>query len=135
MEMYKVPKPDAEGALELLQQIRTELERQRREQRNAIQQLITEIRDLLEKIAWRSPPFKPAAKKQCPLSVEVCCNEEQESEMHATAVFLADSEEALRLLVGVHSGATAPPRNSVRLAWRSAATRSRSPRCMPQPCS
>ena len=47
--------------------------------------------------------------------MEVCSDEEQGTETHATAVFLADSKGALRVLVGVHSGATAEVRSSSRV--------------------
>ena len=93
---------------------RSELERQRREQRKALHQLTADIRELREKIARRTRPPEPAAKRQRPLSVGVCPDEEQEPETHATAVFLVDSKRALRLLVGVHSGATAESRSSPR---------------------
>ena len=115
LELSKeVTKPDAEWARELLQQIRTELERQRREQRKAFQQFIVDILELREKIAGRTPPPEPAAKSQRPLSVPVGSDEEPEPETHATAVFLVDSKGALRLPVGVHSGATAGARSSPR---------------------
>ena len=71
MELSKeMPKRDAEWARELLQQIRTELERQRREQRKALQQLITDIRELMEKISrWRR--FRDARHRLSPpLSVD-----------------------------------------------------------------
>ena len=60
----EVMKPDAEWAGELLHQIRTELERQRREQRKALQQLITDIRGLVEKMSRRTPPAESAAKRR-----------------------------------------------------------------------
>ena len=139
----EVTKPDAEWARELLQQIRTELERQRREQRKALQQLIADIRELREKTARRTPPPEPAAKSQRPLSVEVCPDEEPEPETHATAVFLVDSKRALRLLVGMHSGATAESRSSPRATGsltelakappRKSRSRSRSARASPPP--
>ena len=45
MDLSKeVTKPDAEWVRDLLHQIRTELERQSREQRKALQQLISDIR-------------------------------------------------------------------------------------------
>ena len=115
LELSKaVTKPDAERARELLQQIRTKLEHQRREQRKALQQLIADIRELREKIARRTPPPELTVKRQRPLSVEVCSDEEPEPETHAVAVFLVDSKGALRLLVGVDSGATAEARSSPR---------------------
>ena len=57
MDLSKeVTKPDAEWAREFLHQIRTEFERQRREQRKALQQLISDIRELMEKISRPTPP-------------------------------------------------------------------------------
>ena len=114
LELSKaVTKPDAERARESLQQIRTKLEHQRRAQRKALQQLIADIRELREKIARRTPPPELAVKRQRPLSVEVCSDEEPEPETHAIAVFMVDSKGALRLLVGVHSGATAEAGSSL----------------------
>ena len=48
-----VAMPDTEWARELIQQIRTEFERQRREQRKVLQQLIAGIKELMEQSAYR----------------------------------------------------------------------------------
>ena len=65
-------KPDAEWAKGLLQQIRTEFERQRLDQRKVLQQLIAGIKKLMDRIARRVAPEKPAAKRARPLSVDIC---------------------------------------------------------------
>ena len=109
-------KPDPERARELLQQIRTKLERQRPEQRKALQQLITDIRELMEKISRRTPPAEPAATRRRPPSVEVYCDNEGGPEEHAIALFPADISEALRLLVGVPAGDVAESWSSPRVA-------------------
>ena len=100
----------------MLQQIRTEVERQRREQRKALQLLITDIRELMEKCSRRIPPAEPAAKRRRPPAVEVYSDEEGEPEEHATALFAADTSGALRLLVGVPAGDAAESRSSPRAA-------------------
>ena len=58
-----VAKLDAEWARELFQQIRTEFERQRRDQRKVLQQLIGGSKELMERIARRVTPEEPAAKR------------------------------------------------------------------------
>ena len=109
-------KPDAEWARELLQQISTEPERQRREQRKALQQLTTDIRELMEKISRRKPPAEPVAKRRRPLAVEVCSDEEGKHEEHASVLFVANTSRALRLLVGVPAGDAAESRSFPRVA-------------------
>ena len=97
----EVAKPDAEWVQKLLQQIRTEFKRQRREQRKVLQQLTASIRELMEKIAQRATPEEPAAKRMRPLSVEVCSDGDEGSEVRATALFVAEPTGALGILVDV----------------------------------
>ena len=112
----ELTKPDAEWAHELLHQIRTELERQRREQRKVIQQLITDIRELMEDISRRTPPAEPAAKRRRPLAVEICSDKDGEHEEHASALFVADTSGALSLLVKVPVCDSPETRSSPRVA-------------------
>ena len=60
----EVTKPDAEWAMELLQKIWTEFERQRREPRKVLQQLITGSKELMKQIARPVAPEEPAAKSR-----------------------------------------------------------------------
>ena len=113
MDLSKgVTKPDAQWARELLHQIRTEFERQRREQRQVLQQLTTDIRELMEKSSRRTLPAKAAAKRRRSPTVEACSDEEGEPEEHVTALFVADTSSALRRLVGVPAGDAAESRSS-----------------------
>ena len=117
MDLSKeVTKPDAEWARELLQQLRIEFKRQRREQRKPFQQLITDIRELMEKSSRRMPPAEPATKRRRPIAVEICSDEEGEHEEHATALFVADTSGALSLLVGVPTSGAAESWSSPRVA-------------------
>ena len=59
----EVAKPDAEWVGELIQQIKAEFERQRREQGKVLQQLMAGIKELMEEIARRVAPEVPAAKR------------------------------------------------------------------------
>ena len=115
MDLSKVMKSDAEWAREL-QQIRTELEQQRREQRKVLQQLISDIRKLIEKVSRRTPPAEPAAKRRRPLAVELCSDEEGEHEERPTALFVADTSGALSFLVGAPAGGAPESRSFPRVA-------------------
>ena len=97
----EVAKPDAEWARERLQQTRTEFERQRREQRKVLQQLIVGIKELVEQIARRATPEGPAAKRVRPLSVEICSEGDEGSEVRPTALLVAEPSGGLGFLVGV----------------------------------
>ena len=97
----EVAKPDTEGVPEPLQRIRTEFERQRREQRKVLQQRITSIRELMENIARRAAPEELAAKRVRPLSVEVCSDGDEGSEVRVTALFVAEPTGALGKLFDV----------------------------------
>ena len=110
----EVAKPDAEWARVLLQQIRTEFERQRREQQNVLQQLISGIKELMEQIARGAIPEEPAAKSARPLSVEVCSDGDEGSEVHAAALFVAEASGALGILVGVPVAELAEARSTPR---------------------
>ena len=113
MDLSKgLTKRDAEWGCELLQQIRIELKCQRREQRKAFEQLIADIRELVENISRRTPPADPAAQRRRPPTVELCFDDEGEPEEHPTAVFVADTSGALRLLVGVPARDAAESRGS-----------------------
>ena len=117
MDLSKeVMRPDAEWAHELLQQIRTKFERQRREQRKALQQLSNDIRELMERISRRMPPAEPATKRRRPLAVEICSDEEGEPEESPTALFVADTSGAFSFLVGVPGGDAAESWSSPRVA-------------------
>ena len=107
-------KPDAEGVRELLQQIRTEFEPQHREQRKVLQQLTASIRELMETIARRATPEEPAAKRMRPLSVEVCSDGDERSEVRATALFVAEPTGALGILVCVPVADLAEARSTPR---------------------
>ena len=94
----EVAKPDAECVRELFQQIRTKVERQRRERRKVLQQLVASIRELMEKIVRRAAPEEPAAKRMRPRSVEAFSEDGEISEVRATAVFVAEPIGALAFL-------------------------------------
>ena len=106
-------KPDAEWARELLQ-IRTEFERQRREQRKVLQQLLAGIKELMEQIARRATPEEPAAKRARPLSVDICCDGDEGSEVRPIALLVAEPSEALGILVGVIIAELAEARSTPR---------------------
>ena len=55
----------------------------------------------MEKIAQRATPEEPAAKRMRPLSVEVCSDGDEGSEVRATALFVAEPTGALGILVAV----------------------------------
>ena len=144
MDLSKeVTKPDAEWAREFLQQIRAELERQRREQQQALQQLIADRLELMEKSSRRTPPAEPVGKRRRPPSVEVCSDDEGGTETRATALVVADTSGALRLLVRVPAADVAEARSSPRVAGsvaeledgppRKSRSRSRSARPSPPP--
>ena len=86
-----VARPGAEWARELIQQIRTEFERQRREQRKVLQQLIAVIKELMEQIARRVTPEEPAAKRARPASVEIGSDGGEGSEVRPTALLAAEA--------------------------------------------
>ena len=56
----EVAMPDAERGRELIQHIRTEFERQRREQRKVLQQLIAGIKELMERLRAAQHQRSPA---------------------------------------------------------------------------
>ena len=99
--LKEAAKPDAEWARELLQQIRFEFERQRREPRKVLQQLIAAIKELMERIARSVIPEEPAATRVRPLSVEICSHGDEGSEVRRTALLVAQPSEGLGILVGV----------------------------------
>ena len=110
----EVAKPEAGWVRELLQQIQAEFERQRREQRKVLQQLISSIRELMENIARRAAPEEPAAKRVRPLRVKVCSDGDEGSEVRATALFVAEPTGALAILVGVPLADKAEARSTPR---------------------
>ena len=111
----ELTKPDGEWARELLEQIRAELEHQRREQRKTLQQLIADIRELMETTSRRMPPAELAAKRRRPPSVKICSDDEGVPETRATALFVADAWGVLRLLVRVPADDVAEARSSPRV--------------------
>ena len=110
----EVTKPDMEWVPELLQQIRTEFERQRREQRKIVQQLIAGIKELMEQIARRAVSKKPAAKLARPLSVEIRSDGDEGSEVRPAALLVAEPLGALGILVGVLITESAEARSTRR---------------------
>ena len=110
----EVAKPDAEWVRELLQQIRTEFERQRREQRKVLQQLIAGIKELMEQIARRARPEEPAAKRARPVSVELYSDDDEGSEVRPTALRVAEASGALDIFVGVPMAELAEARSTPR---------------------
>ena len=97
----KAAKQDADWVRELLQQIRTEFERQRREQRNVLQQLTAGTKDLMEQIVRRATPEEPVAERACPASVDICSDGDEGSEVRPTALLVVEPSGALGILVGV----------------------------------
>ena len=125
----EVAKPDAEWVRELLKRFRTEFERQRREQRKVLQQLIAGIKELMEQIARRAK--EPAAKRARPVSVEVCSDSEEGSEVRPTALLVADASGGLGILVGVPVAELAEARSTPRATESVAQPRSVAP--LPSP--
>ena len=93
--------------MELIQQIRTEFERQRREQRKVLQQQIVGIKELMEQIARHVTPEEPAAKCARPASV-------RGSGVRPTALLVAEASGALVVLVGVPVAELAEARGTPR---------------------
>ena len=97
----EVAKPDTDWVRELVQQVRAELDRQRREQRKTLQQLITGIKELMETIAHRAASEEPSAKCARPASVGISSDGGEGSEVCPTALLVAEASGALGILVGV----------------------------------
>ena len=114
MDLCKeVAKRDTEWVPELLWQIRAEFERQRREQRKVLQQLITGI-ELMERIARRTTSEEPAAKRVRPLSVETCSDGDGGSEVRPSALLVAEPSGALGIRAGVPVADLAEARSTPR---------------------
>ena len=107
----EVAKPGAEWLGELIQQIRAEFERQRREQRKVLQQLMAGIKELMEQIARRVAPEVPAASAR-PASMEISSNGGEGSEVRPTSLLVADASGALGILVGMPAAELAGARST-----------------------
>ena len=107
-------RPDAEWARELVQQIKTEFERQRREQRKVLQQLTAGVKELMEQFARRVAPEEADAKRARPASVETSSNGGEGSEVRPTALLVAEASGALGVLVGVPLAELAEGRSTPR---------------------
>ena len=118
----KVAKPNAEWTRGLLQQIRTEFERQRREQRKLVQLLSAGIKELMERIARRVTPEQPAAKRVRPPSMETCSYGDEGSDVRPTALVAAEPPGSLGILVGVPVPELAETRSTLRATESVAAT-------------
>ena len=127
----EVAKLDAEWVRELLQQIRTEPGRQRREQRKVLQQLIAGIKKLTEQIARRAIPEEPAAKRVRPLSMEICSDGDKGSEVRPTALLVAEPSGASGILVGVPVVELAEARSTLRSTESVEASEKMTPRKSP----
>ena len=110
----EVANPDAEWARELLPQMRTEFERQGREQRKVLQQLIAAIKELMERMARRGTPEEPDAKRTRPLSVDICPHGEEGAEISPTILVVAEPSGTLGIPVVVPLAELAEPRSTPR---------------------
>ena len=110
----EVARPDAEWVRELIQQTRTEFERQRWEQQKVLQQLLAGIKDLMEPFARRVPPDEPTAKRAPPASVAISSDGGEISEMRPTALLVAEASGALGILAGVPLAGLAEARSTSR---------------------
>ena len=109
-----VAQPDTEWIRELVQQIRTEFERQRGEQRKTPQQPTAGIEDLTEKIARGGASEEPTAKRTRPASAEISFDGGEGSEVRPTALRVAEASAALGILVGVPLSDLAEPHRTPR---------------------
>ena len=66
----------------------------------------------MEKIVRRVGPEEPAAKRVRALSVQVCSEDDEDSELRAIAMFLAEPTGALGILFCVPSADLAEARNT-----------------------
>ena len=110
----EVAMPDADWVKELVQQARAEFDRNRREQRKTLQQLITDIKDLIKKVARRVSSKEPSAKRARPASVEISSDGGEGSEVRPTALLVAEASGALGILVCVPAAELAGARSTLR---------------------
>ena len=109
----EVAKPDAEWVRELIQRIRAEFERQRREQRKVLQQLMAGIKELMAQIALRVAPEVPSRSARA-ASREISSDGGEGCEVRRTALLVADASGALGILVGVPAAELAEARSTPR---------------------